>query len=102
MALIATEKDWDDYVACPEAVAQTPGFVALRDGILTRAALGASDTVVDLGAGTGLLTLPAARRAARVWAVDISRSMCDYVRRVSTRAQFEAMWALLDRRAVSV
>lgn len=79
MALIATEKDWDDYVACAEAVARTPGFVALRDGILTRAALGSSDRVVDLGAGTGLLTLPAARRAARVWAVDISRSMCDYV-----------------------
>jgi ubiquinone/menaquinone biosynthesis C-methylase UbiE len=79
MGIIASEKDWDDFVVCAEAVARTPAFEALRDGILEAADLAQSDRVVDLGAGTGLLTLPAAERAGRIWAVDISRSMCDYL-----------------------
>ena len=79
MALAAAEKDWDRYVVCAEAVARTPGFAALRDGILERAGLRPGERVVDLGAGTGLLTLAAAREAGRVWAVDISRGMCEYL-----------------------
>jgi len=79
MAPIAAEKDWDRYVACAEAVARTPAFQALRDRILERATLRPRDRVVDLGAGTGLLTLPAAHTADRVWAVDVSRGMCEYL-----------------------
>ena len=37
------------------------------------------DTVVDIGSGTGLLTLAFAERAARVWAIDSSPAMNEYL-----------------------
>ena len=37
-------------------------------------------TVVDVGSGTGLLTLAFAQRAARVWAIDSSPAMNEYLR----------------------
>ncbi len=79
MAVLA-EKNWDRYVAQAELVARTDGFQALRDRILARAQIASAEVVLDLGAGTGLLTLPAAEAAARVWAVDISSQMCAYLR----------------------
>jgi ubiquinone/menaquinone biosynthesis C-methylase UbiE len=72
-------KNWNDYVACAETVARSPGFTRLRDRIIDAAALGASDAVIDLGAGTGLLTLPAAETAERVWALDVSPRMTEYL-----------------------
>ncbi|MFY9468668.1 MAG: class I SAM-dependent methyltransferase [Solirubrobacterales bacterium] len=78
MALLI--KDWNNHVADAEEVARTEGFRVLRDQILERAALGGGDTVIDVGAGTGLLTLPAAEVAGSVWAVDIAPGMCDYLR----------------------
>lgn len=75
----ASKKNWDEYVACAETVARTDGFVRLRDGILARAGLEESDTVADLGAGTGLLTLEAAAVAKRAWAIDVSPQMCEYL-----------------------
>ncbi len=79
MPVLAVEKNWDRYVAQAELVARTDGFQALRDRILERACIGSEETVLDLGAGTGLLTLPAAEAARQVWAVDISARMCDYL-----------------------
>lgn len=60
-------------------MAQTNGFQALCDRILERAQIDAGDDVVDIGAGTGLLTLPAAQVAHQVWAVDVSPRMCECV-----------------------
>jgi ubiquinone/menaquinone biosynthesis C-methylase UbiE len=40
----------------------------------------AEHTVVDVGAGTGLLSLAFAERAARVWAIDSSAAMGEYLR----------------------
>lgn len=40
---------------------------------------GPDDVVVDVGAGTGLLTLALAPCVAKVWAVDISAAMLDYL-----------------------
>jgi ubiquinone/menaquinone biosynthesis C-methylase UbiE len=75
-----TEKNWNDYVLHAEVIARSPGFGALRDRIIDLADVGAKDVVVDVGAGTGLLTLALAERAERVWAIDIAASMCEYLR----------------------
>ncbi len=65
-------KNWDDHVVNAEDVSRTEAFVELRDRILALAAPRPEDVVVDLGAGTGLLTLAFAPRVRRVWAIDIS------------------------------
>lgn len=82
-------KDWDNHVADAEEVARGSGFRLLRDRILDRADLGPDDIVIDIGAGTGLLTLPAAVLTNRVWAVDISPAMCDYLNTKATSAGLE-------------
>ena len=73
------EKNWDRYVAQAELVARTDGFQTLRDRILQRAQIESDEIVLDIGAGTGLLTLAAAQQAQQVWAVDVSARMCDYL-----------------------
>jgi ubiquinone/menaquinone biosynthesis C-methylase UbiE len=73
-------KDWDQHVLEAEEVARGAGFRALRDRIVDIAGPTSNDVVVDIGAGTGLLTLPLAERTKRVWAIDISPAMCEYLR----------------------
>lgn len=68
---------WDDRVRAWEDVAASPVFSRLAARVLELAAPVECDTVVDLGAGTGLLSLPAAVRAVEVFAVDYSRPMLD-------------------------
>jgi ubiquinone/menaquinone biosynthesis C-methylase UbiE len=67
-------------VADAELIARSPGFRDLRGRILELAEPQAADTVVDIGSGTGLLSLAFAERTARVWAVDSSRAMNEYLR----------------------
>lgn len=74
-----TSKNWDRHVADAELVARGAGFRALRDRILELADPQVRDTVVDVGSGTGLLSLAFAERAARVWAIDSSPAMGDYL-----------------------
>jgi ubiquinone/menaquinone biosynthesis C-methylase UbiE len=73
------EKDWDKHVVQAEEVARSNGFQTLRDEILRCAAPAADDSAIDIGSGTGLLTLPLAAQTKRVWAVDISHHMGDYL-----------------------
>ena len=73
-------KNWDDYVLHAEEIARSPGFRQLRDRILERATPQEGDVAVDIGAGTGLLTLPVARATQQIWAIDISPAMCEYLR----------------------
>ena len=73
-------KDWDHHVADAEEIARGAGFKALRDRILELASPAAGEQAVDVGAGTGLLTLPLAASVDRVWAIDIAPSMCEYLR----------------------
>lgn len=67
-------------MAAVEILAETPGFLRLRDELIALANLSAGDRVVDVGAGTGLLTLAAAPQVAHVTAIDISATMCAALR----------------------
>jgi ubiquinone/menaquinone biosynthesis C-methylase UbiE len=78
--MFATSKDWDARVVEAELVARGAGFRDLRDRIIELAGPQPQQTVVDVGSGTGLLTLAIAERVARVWAIDSSPAMCDYLR----------------------
>ena len=73
--------DWDARVDAWEEVAHSEAFASLRDRIIELADLADDDRVVDLGAGTGLLTLAIAARAAEVVAVDISSRMLERLER---------------------
>ena len=53
------------------------------------------DTVVDIGSGTGLLSLAFAAHAARVWAIDSSAAMNEYLRAKAASADLENIEAVL-------
>ncbi len=74
---------WDVRVRSWEEVTSSPVFARLAERVLELARIEVGEVVVDLGAGTGLLTLPAAERAATVFAVDYSEPMLE---RVEARA----------------
>ncbi len=76
----ALAKNWDEHVSAVDEVSRGRGFLRLRDQIIELASPSHSDVVLDLGAGTGLLTLPVAEQAEIVWAIDISPAMCDRLR----------------------
>ena len=82
-------KNWDAHVSHAEEVARGAGFADLRDRILALAAPAGDDVAVDVGSGTGLLTLPLAQRVQRVWAVDIAPLMGEYLRTKALRAGIE-------------
>ncbi len=63
-----------------ELVARSAGFRSLRDRMLALADPQPHHTVVDVGSGTGLLSLAFAPRSARVWAIDSSPAMGEYLR----------------------
>lgn len=78
--LIAADKNWDAHVVHAEEIARGEGFSALRDRIVELAEPRRGEVAVDIGAGTGLLALELAARGIEVWAIDISSSMCEYLR----------------------
>ena len=84
-------KNWDDRVDAAEQVARGPGFQALRDRIVRLAGPAPGDVVVELGAGTGLLALAIADRAQKVWAIDSSRAMGEYLRVKAESAELDTV-----------
>ena len=87
--MTAMTKDWDRHVLDAEQIARGTGFQHLRDRIVELAAPQQTDVVVDVGCGTGLLALNVAARADRVWAIDISPAMIDYLRTKAASAQLD-------------
>lgn len=67
--------DWNGRVESWEAVAASPAFRRLAAEVLGLAVPSPSDRVVDLGAGTGLLTLAIAPYVEHVLAIDSSPEM---------------------------
>ena len=82
-------KDRDRHVPDAEQIARGIGFPHLRDRILELATPQRTDVVVDVGCGTGLLALQLADRVERVWAIDISPSMIDYLSRKASSADLD-------------
>lgn len=70
-------KNWDAHVEHIERLTETPAFGDLRRRIVALARLQTTDTLLDVGAGTGLLALAAAPRVAHVTALDVSPAMCE-------------------------
>lgn len=85
--MAAVGKDWDEHVADAEEVARRPGFQHLRERIIELASPGPEDVVVDVGAGTGLLTLALAPAVRQVWAIDIAPAMLEYLRAKARSAE---------------
>jgi SAM-dependent methyltransferase len=83
------DKDWSQHVVSAEEVARGRAFQELRDSILQQADPQRGEQVVDLGAGTGLLSLPVAEQVEQVWAIDISPAMCEYLAAKAASAQLE-------------
>jgi 2-polyprenyl-3-methyl-5-hydroxy-6-metoxy-1,4-benzoquinol methylase len=78
--MLQGSKDWNQHVRQTEDLARTLGFRRLRDRIVALAEPQPDDVVVDVGAGTGLLSLALAPRVRRVWGIDISPAMMEYLR----------------------
>jgi ubiquinone/menaquinone biosynthesis C-methylase UbiE len=84
----------DRLVESVEQLAATPGFAALREQIMARARPGAGERVLDVGAGTGLLSFPAAAAGARVIAIDRSEAMCERLRSLASARGAEGIEVL--------
>ena len=67
--------DWNTRVAAWEDIAASPAFQRMADRVIAAAEPTPEDTAIDLGAGTGLLTLRLARVAADVVAIDGAPAM---------------------------
>lgn len=67
--------NWDERVSAWEEVAATQSFQDLQKRVLQEASPTPADVALDLGAGTGLLTIPLAKQVREVIAIDISSAM---------------------------
>lgn len=67
---------WDERAAGWHChVFESPGFAEVRASVIRLAGPRPTDQVVDLGSGSGFLTLPLARRVRHVLAVDVAPVM---------------------------
>ena len=71
---------WDQRVDSWEEISQSPAFRRLAREVLANARPTRDDRVVDLGCGTGLLSLALAPLVSTIVAVDASAAMLDRLR----------------------
>jgi ubiquinone/menaquinone biosynthesis C-methylase UbiE len=76
---LASPGPWD-LVSAAYAEEVVPVFTRYAEDALSRARVGRGQVVLDVAAGPGTLTLLAARRGARVHAIDFSRGMVETLR----------------------
>ena len=88
-------KNWDRHVVDAEEIARGSGFRDLRERIMTLAHPQPDEVLVDVGAGTGLLALAFADAVQRVWALDISSGMVEYLRAKAASAGLENVQAVV-------
>jgi ubiquinone/menaquinone biosynthesis C-methylase UbiE len=88
-------KNWDAHVSDAESIARGAGFRGLRDRIVELAEPQTGHVVVDVGSGTGLLSLAFAERTARVWAIDSSPAMNEYLRVKAASADLDNVQTVL-------
>jgi len=62
-----------------------PGYQQAAQELVAQLAVGGSDSVLDVGCGTGLLTLPLAKRAQRTVGLDLSPAMLKKLTRKAAR-----------------
>jgi ubiquinone/menaquinone biosynthesis C-methylase UbiE len=77
---------WDGRAAGWDEVAHTPAFAKFCDAILAAADIGPDAVVVDVGCGTGLVTLPAARLCRSAIGLDASATMLEHLSEHARRA----------------
>jgi ubiquinone/menaquinone biosynthesis C-methylase UbiE len=93
---------WDHHVTT------APGFAKVREALMRVAEPKAGDVAIDLGAGTGFVTLALAPLVAEVTAVDFARPMLEALEDqarasgVGNVSTLQADLALLDRPEASV
>jgi ubiquinone/menaquinone biosynthesis C-methylase UbiE len=85
----AGERTWDARATVWDQVSQSEVFVGFRDQILERAEISPDDVVLDLGCGTGLLSLEAARLCRTAIGVDHSGKMLARLRTAAESAGLE-------------
>jgi ubiquinone/menaquinone biosynthesis C-methylase UbiE len=85
--------EWDGIAADFDR-ATTPFVLRLGDEVLERVGVRPGMRVLDVAAGSGALSIPAARRGARVLATDVSPRM---IERLLARAQAEGLVGLEAR-----
>jgi SAM-dependent methyltransferase len=74
---------WNRRAATYEGRAKTSSYT---DNLLSRMSLLPTDSVIDIGCGTGVATIPIARKVKRVTAVDLSPAMLDILKQKSVLA----------------
>src|ERR1700694_3332146 len=81
---------WDHHVFA------SPAFALVREQLLVAAAPVEHDRCVDLGAGTGFVTLAIAPKVSSVVAVDIAHEMLAILRLQATRTQLDNVSAIVS------
>jgi ubiquinone/menaquinone biosynthesis C-methylase UbiE len=85
--MMTLERQWDKRVGQWHShVTSAAAFGRLRDDLIGLAAPGPADSCVDLGAGTGFVTMALAPLASSVLAVDISAAMASALAGQAVRA----------------